>query len=253
MKEYTYEIERDGKLYGGSVWAKSWDDAEKRCPRNGKVTGELVYTMDLAKRKIANDVFSTEAEAISRSYDMGLDGVIHPYEYEGQAYFMPGESHKAYMEYYGQAPEEQDDTMERAIRAVVAEIMNKNVEGQILKVDDEQHIIYGWASVATEKGEPVVDLQGDVIEMSTLEKAVNDFMEHVRVGKTMHVGEQTGMVIHSMPVSNDIAKALGIQSDREGWIVGYKVYDEDVWKMVKSGELRAFSIGGRAIKEEYNG
>lgn len=130
--------------------------------------------------------------------------------------------------------------------------LTKNIEGQILKADDEQRIVYGWASVITENGERVVDRQGDVIEADTLVKAVNDFMEHIRVGKTMHKGEQTGMVIHSLPITKEIGDSLGIQSDREGWVVAYKVYDEEVWNMVKSGELAAFSIGGRAIKEKLD-
>lgn len=128
--------------------------------------------------------------------------------------------------------------------------MTKNIEGKILKADDEQRIVYGWASVITEKGERVVDRQGDVIEAETLVKAVNDFMEHVRVGKAMHTGEQVGVVIHSLPITKEIGDALGIHSDREGWVVAYKVYDDAVWEMVKSGELAAFSIGGRAMKQE---
>lgn len=128
--------------------------------------------------------------------------------------------------------------------------MTKSVEGKILKTDDEQRLVYGWASVVTEKGEPVVDRQGDVIEAETLVKAVNEFMEHVRVGKAMHTGEQVGVVVHSLPITKEIGDALGIHSDREGWVVAYKVYDDAVWAMVKSGELAAFSIGGRAIKEE---
>ncbi len=134
----------------------------------------------------------------------------------------------------------------------VTEATKMDIEGQILKTDDEQRIVYGWASVITEKGERVVDRQGDTIEADTLVKAVNDFMEHVRVGKTMHKGEQTGAVIHSLPVTKEIGDSLGIQSDREGWIVAYKVYDDEVWQRVKSGELAAFSIGGRAIKEKIN-
>ena len=130
--------------------------------------------------------------------------------------------------------------------------MTKDIEGQILKADDEQRMVYGWASVVTEKGEPVVDRQGDVIESDTLVRAVNKFMEHVRVGKEMHKGDQIGAVIHSMPVTKEIGESLGIQSDREGWIVAFKVYDDDVWAKVKSGELAAFSIGGRAIKEDYS-
>jgi len=128
--------------------------------------------------------------------------------------------------------------------------MTKNIEGKILKTDDEQRMVYGWASVVTEKGEAVIDRQGDVIEAGTLVKAVNEFMEHVRVGKAMHVGDQVGVVVHSLPITKEIGDALGIQSDREGWVVAYKVFDDAVWDMVKSGELAAFSIGGRAIKEE---
>jgi hypothetical protein len=125
-----------------------------------------------------------------------------------------------------------------------------DISGEILKVDNEQRLIYGWASVITKDGEPIVDRQGDVIDADTLTSAVNKFMEHVRVGKTMHSGEETGKVIHSLPITKEICDALGIQSDREGWIVAYKVYDDDVWGRVKSGELRAFSIGGRAQREE---
>ena len=128
--------------------------------------------------------------------------------------------------------------------------MTKSIEGKILKVDEEQRMVFGWASVITEDGEPVVDRQGDMIGADTLVKAVNEFMEHVRVGKAMHTGKQVGVVVHSLPVTKEIGDSLGIQSNREGWIVAYKVFDDDVWAMVKSGELAAFSIGGRAIKEE---
>ena len=294
----------------------------------------------------ANDIFTTEPEAISRSMDMGLGGVVHVSDYNGQAVYMPAESHEAYLAYY--APETKEDTsVDRieALRAIVQEILkvdfakaeyqgekvtlnkprrikggNKkfevfvqdgdrvrrvafgdpnmeirrddpkaranfrsrhscdskkdkttagywscrmweadtsvgemtktNIEGKILKTDDEQRMVFGWASVVTENGEPVVDRQGDVIEAETLVKAVNEFMEHVRVGKAMHVGEQVGVVVHSLPITKEIGEALGIQSDREGWVVAYKVFDDDIWAMVKSGELAAFSIGGRAQKEE---
>jgi hypothetical protein len=130
--------------------------------------------------------------------------------------------------------------------------ITKDIEGKILKADEEQRMVYGWASVVTEKGEPVVDRQGDVIEPETLVRAVNKFMEHVRVGKEMHKGDQIGAVIHSMPVTKEIGEALGIQSDREGWVVAFKVYNDDVWEKVKTGELAAFSIGGRAVKEDYD-
>ncbi len=126
---------------------------------------------------------------------------------------------------------------------------NTEIEGQILKTDDEQRMVYGWASVITEKGEPVVDRQSDVIEADTLVKAVNKFMENVRVGKMMHTGEQVGQVVHSMPITKEIGESLGITSDREGWIVSLKVFDDEVWDLVKSGQLTAFSIGGKAKRK----
>jgi hypothetical protein len=295
-----------------------------------------------------------------RSRAIGLEGKIHVYDLDGQAYYVPGATHKEYLEHmeYEDDDKVSEDRMTEALRAVVAEIMNKgdfedwgeaeeitkaeyqgkevplnkprrlsggnkkfevfvqdggkvkrvtfgdpnmeirrdddearanfrarhscdtakdktsarywscrmwekgttvseatkssnaDISGEILKVDNEQRLIYGWASVITAKGEAVVDRQGDVIDADTLTSAVNKFMEHVRVGKTMHTGEETGKVIHSLPVTKEICDALGIQSDREGWIVAYKVYDDAVWERVKSGELRAFSIGGRATREE---
>lgn len=309
-------------------------------------------TKKMLKAQYANDIFTTEAEARSRSIDMGLEGKIHVSEYDGQAVYMPAESHEEYLEYYGgteYGEEDEETSVDRleALRVIVQEVMKeefakaeyqgekvtlnkprriqggnkkfevfvmdgdkvkrvtfgdpnmeirrdnpkaranfrsrhscdtatdktsarywscrmweggtsvseltKSVEGTILKADDEQRMVYGWASVVTEKGEPVIDRQGDVIEPDTLVRAVNKFMEHVRVGKEMHSGEQIGAVIHSMPITKEIGESLGIQSDREGWIVAFKVYNDDVWAKVKSGELAAFSIGGRAIKEDYNG
>jgi hypothetical protein len=302
----------------------------------------------MLKAQYANDVFTTEMEARSRSMDMGCGGAIHVHEVDGQAVYMPCGSHEEYLDYYRTEDEEKDTSVDRleALRVIVQEVMKeefakaeyqgekvtlnkprriqggnkkfevfvqdgdkvkrvtfgdpnmeirrddpkaranfrsrhscdtkkdkttagywscrmweggtsvseltKSVEGQILKADEEQRMVYGWASVVTEKGEAVVDRQGDVIEPDTLVRAVNKFMEHVRVGKEMHKGDQIGAVIHSMPVTKEIGESLGIQSDREGWIVAFKVYNDDVWAKVKSGELAAFSIGGRAIKEDYS-
>src|SRR6056297_932445 len=402
----------------------------------GKPTGEMVghklstlrkSAVDVVKARYANDIFTTEMEARARSMDLGLNGATHVHEYDGQAVYMPGESHRAYLEFYrasegmevAEGPESERMDPTEALRAVVAEIMQKadyqgeevtlnkpfrlpsgsskkfgvyvkdgdktkkvtfgspdmeirrddpdarrnfrarhncdtatdktsarywscrmweedmtvsemtkvdtgdrvswnssggtargivrqivrdgtvpdipvkvtgtkeepaarieivddegkptgemvghkldtlrkadnqaDITGKILKTDEEQRMVWGWASVVTEKGEPVVDRQGDVIEPETLVKAVGKFMEHVRVGKQMHNGDQIGVVVHSIPITKEIGDSLGIQSDREGWIVAFKVYDDDVWSKVKSGELAAFSIGGRAVKEDYNG
>jgi len=221
--------------------------------------------IEVLKARYATDIFTTEPEAKARSMDMGLEGVTHVSTYDGQAVFMPAESHEAYLGYYDpqtevEAPTEAPsmelrmEVLEYAIQAVIEAVMKEDeppVAGKIIKIDEDQRIIYGWASVTTFKGELVVDLQGDVIKTDTLHKSVNEFMKGVRVGKLNHQGEQVGQILHSFPMTKGICEALGIQSDKEGWITGYHVTDDALWEKVKSGEYAEFSIGGRAQKEEF--
>lgn len=132
----------------------------------------------------------------------------------------------------------------------VSDMLSKSdIEGTILKADEEQRLVWGWASVVSEDGVPLIDRQGDVITADTMVKAANKFMEDVRVGKLMHAGGQIGLVVHSLPLTKEIGDSLGVHSDREGWIVAFKVQDDEVWESVKSGQLKAFSIGGKAKRE----
>lgn len=131
----------------------------------------------------------------------------------------------------------------------VSEMTKVKIEGQILKQDSEERLVYGWAYVSTDKGELSLDHSGEFVRPDQIAKAATNFMLTMRTAKAMHSGGKIGEVVHSMPLTNEISKALGIQSDREGWLVAIKVYDDQVWQDVKSGKLAAFSIGGKALKE----
>lgn len=111
---------------------------------------------------------------------------------------------------------------------------------------DDQRMAWGWASVHVKDGETVVDLQKDAIEPEELVRATTEFMEDVRKAQEMHnsSGEQVGTVVHSFPLTFELAKAFGIKCDQEGWMVGVKVHSNKVWKRIKNRELVAFSIGG---------
>ena len=218
----------------------------------------------LSKRQIDDDTFTMPQEAVARSMDMGLGGEIHVSGDEGeQAFYMPGKTHEDYIDALNRIAgieTEEDDVKEgliaQAISAIIGAIMqhtgvNKSFEEtKILKVDDEQRIVYGWASVVTEDGEEVVDSQGDVMAPAEMEKMANDFMLDVRTAKAMHKGDKIGEVIHSLPLTAELAKALGLHTDLEGWIVGMKIYDDAAWESVKSGDFAGFSIGGRAASRE---
>lgn len=134
--------------------------------------------------------------------------------------------------------------------SVIKAGIDKMTVATILKFDDEARMVYGWASVISENGEPVVDLQNDIIEPQELVKATTEFMLSVRKAMAMHEGDKVGSVVHSFPLTAEFAKSLGVSCDREGWIVGVHVPDDATWSRVKSGELKAFSIGAQAIREE---
>jgi hypothetical protein len=224
----------------------------------------------LEKRQIDDDSFTTPAEAVVRSMDLGLEGEIHVHDRDGQAVYMPGETHEQYLNQIRrmanldqEADTDSDDPkeglLERAISAIIGAIMQQvpisksQEEATVLKVDDEQGLVYGWAYVSTEDGKLLVDTQGDSIEPIEMEKMATNFMLHSRNAKVMHKGENVGTFVHSLPLTNDIMKAFDIYSDREGWIVAMKPDTPEVMKAYKSGEYTGFSIGGKAGDvEEYD-
>ena len=142
----------------------------------------------------------------------------------------------------------------RSFKQVLTDMLDKKrckksadlvVKAEVLKANDDERTVLGWASVIERDGQPVIDHQGDVIDEPTLVKAAHGFMSNYRVGKAMHDGQPVSDAVESMVFTRDLQKALGIDLGMVGWLVKFKVNDDEVWKKVKSGELRSFSIGGR--------
>lgn len=128
---------------------------------------------------------------------------------------------------------------------------------QFEKADSRGKYVRGFAYLTKDKsGAEVRDFSGQFIDdIDVLREAAHDFMEH-RVAKSMHGKTVTdgnkaiGDIVESIIVDDDVAKALGIADKRRGWFVGMRVNDEGVQKRIRSGELTAFSIGGRARVEK---
>jgi hypothetical protein len=121
--------------------------------------------------------------------------------------------------------------------------------GEIAKLDDERHVVWGWASVYAEKGQVVTDHQDDQLDEDTVVTAAHEFIRNERIGKMMHAGEQVGEIVESIVFTKDLQKALGIDLGKEGWLIGMHVSDPAVWSRVKSGELKSFSIGATCMRE----
>lgn len=138
----------------------------------------------------------------------------------------------------------------------VSEITAKNddtfeITANITKMDDEKRVVYGWASVVEKNGEPVTDRHGDIIDVAELVDAAHEYMLEYREAHEMHKGEMLGETVESIIFTDDVQKALGIDLGQVGWFIGQKIYDDGLWEKYKKGEITAFSIGGRAIKEDY--
>jgi len=120
---------------------------------------------------------------------------------------------------------------------------------EVAKVHDELGLVFGWAIICKEMGQPYFDLQGDHIPEQSMLKAATNFAKGARVAREMHVSGDRGTVVFMLPFTGEIAKSLGIQSpDRTGLIIGMAP-DAEMLEKFKSGELRGFSIGGKRIKD----
>lgn len=221
-----------------------------------RVVADGNYNMsvnDLKQTYGVSDLDSKEVERISRlaySFRKSIDKAIkHPLvvQLNGKLYIADGHHRATALWLAGEDELEAHfkdlDEMTNAVKSQdVAEVV-------LFKVDEDQRIVYGWANVITEKGQPVVDTQGDIIEADELVKATTDYMKSERVAKHNHRGDQIGTVLHSFPMTFEIAKSLGIDTKgREGWLTGMHIAKDELWEKVKKGELKAFSIGARAVR-----
>lgn len=127
-----------------------------------------------------------------------------------------------------------------------------NFDATITKIDEEERIVYGFASVSENEGGLVTDRQGDQIETKEMVRAAHDFIRK-RQGKVMHAGKCVGEVVESLVLRPELQKALGIDIKKIPWIIGYKVQDEDAWNDVKKGKFKGFSIGGKGKRKQVDG
>jgi DNA adenine methylase len=132
----------------------------------------------------------------------------------------------------------------------------------ITKLDDELRIVKG----------PVLrpgirDRQGSMISEAVIREAAHDFMLRYRLGETgsgfMHkdfenrhnrfqivesyIVDVEYVVPRSERSALDVEQGVGDISVPAGsWVMAVKVIDDDVWKMIKNGTVKGFSIGGTA-------
>ena len=207
---------------------------------------------------ITSDTYIDALRAAERSVSLEMGGAIHMGQVDGEVMWRPGATPEAYAanvadrlkENFGGTIEMLEQALSSFDGYIHKRFSKPDVPGTILKRDDEERMVYGWANISITEGDVVVDKHGELIVSEELEKAATSFMKSTRIAKAMHAGGSVGEVVHSMPLTKQIKQAFGISTPHEGWMIGMHIRDDAIWKRVKSGELRAFSIGGTARKRE---
>ena len=123
---------------------------------------------------------------------------------------------------------------------------------RVAKVNEEQGLVFGWASVAEQDGRLVVDHEGDVIEPAELEKGAYRFVKDARIASDRHDPATlgVGVLVESMIFTKEKQEILGIDVP-VGWWVGFQVDDPELRRSIRESEgHEAFSIGGFGAAEE---
>lgn len=131
---------------------------------------------------------------------------------------------------------------------------NTAISCEFAKIDDEQRLVFGWAYVSNDEGQIVVDHSGDFVDETTLpdlEKAFYDYVLKSREADDMHERfDDIAKLVEAVMITPDKLEAMGLEGNRTGAWVGYKVFDNETWDAIKDGERAAFSICGSGDREK---
>ena len=116
-------------------------------------------------------------------------------------------------------------------------------KAQVVKVDSDLGLVFGFAIVSNVDGQPYFDVQGDHIPEDSMLKAATEFMENSRIAKEMHAGDPKGSVVFAFPLTAEIAKSLDITTKQTGLLIAMRPTAEVLTKF-KEGIYTGFSIGG---------
>jgi 2'-5' RNA ligase len=125
------------------------------------------------------------------------------------------------------------------------EIVSKSLWVPILKQDTERRLVTGIVLKPEE-----VDAQGEVYDADTIEDAAHAFLADYNKGNVIgYLHKDMGRKLELVEswVEKEPRTLEGTLIKRGTWLITVHVVDDEVWAGVKSGAIRGFSIGGRAV------
>lgn len=113
----------------------------------------------------------------------------------------------------------------------------------IAKVDQDQQIVYG--AVLEEE---TVDTQNDIISAEEIEKAAHRYMKEARVIGFRHFKKADADLVESV-VLRPGDKFNGQEVEKTTWVIGVHVRNQNLWKSIRSGDIKSFSIGALGLRK----
>jgi hypothetical protein len=143
-----------------------------------------------------------------------------------------------------------------------------NPNFRVAKVDENLGLVFGWAIVCKVKGKDYYDLNVDVAGKHAGERVPEHIPEEVMTkaafsitkmgtlpGNELHEGPDRGHYPFLFPLTTDIAKAMGITTEKTGLMCAFAP-PKDVLAKFRKGpngeppEYTGFSIEGKRLKYE---
>jgi hypothetical protein len=201
------------------------------------------------------EVTATKSKSVLHELEKGLVGgelsLLDEYALRdlarmGRATVFKGQSAEIEKTIAPAAPRSIEKEFVLTVRSPSKEMMKSAKVVDLFKVNEEERLFIGWASVSTVKGELVEDLQGDTITVKAQREFLHDIIRGQRSGKFEHQGEVVNEIVEGIIMDNDLQKALGIDLGMEGMLLVTHVPDDQNWEMVKSGDWM-YSIAGTVL------
>ena len=121
----------------------------------------------------------------------------------------------------------------------------KQFTAKVEKLQRSHGVLLGWALLTKDGNKPYTDLDGDQFDEADAFDAFVDFSKAATLG-VMHEEEDSGQILSVMPLTTEVQKALGLESDKAGLAVVVKP-SAALLKRYEAGELTGFSVGGIGV------
>lgn len=128
------------------------------------------------------------------------------------------------------------------------------VTAKIAKSIDSQRRLFGYASIAVMKnGQPLLDLQGDVIEIDDLAEGWYGYVKDSGQLNFLHKHDCRASLIEAVVFTPEKLEIWGLAPDALplGVWAGYEVEDDSDYEVIKDSGYFMFSIEGEAVRESF--